>query len=226
KKDPFDVFDWLDTLHQKFHLHPAYFFLTILQRGLYDKNINSHNRSLQKLYQQLASKYNNGLHPTWQSGERGFDALLNKEKQQLEKIIQQPVSKSRFHYLRFNLPEGYRKLIKNGITEDYSMGYATISGFRASYAKPFYWYDLLQEQKTDLLIHPFCWMDATASFEERLTAEEAYATLQTFYNLVRSVGGECTIILHNHFLTEQQDWIEWRKSYELFLSSNCNETAP
>ncbi|MDE3236710.1 MAG: hypothetical protein KGO81_12200, partial [Bacteroidota bacterium] len=87
KKDPFDVFDWLDALHQKFHLQPVYFFLTILQRGLYDKNINSHNRSLQKLYKQLASKYNNGLHPSWQSGEHGFDALLNKEKQQLEKII-------------------------------------------------------------------------------------------------------------------------------------------
>jgi hypothetical protein len=53
------------------------------------------------------------------------------------------------------LPETFRHLLDTGIQEDFSMGYGSINGFRASVASPFYWYDLEKEQTTYLLLYPF-----------------------------------------------------------------------
>jgi hypothetical protein len=143
---------------------------------------------------------------------------LKSEKHALERITQNKCTISRQHYIRLTLPETYRKLINTGITDDYSMGYGSINGFRASVASPFYWFDLERNEATNLLIHPFCWMDANSYFEQQLSADEAFIELQNYYNIVKQVGGNCTIILHNSFLTEQPQWVPWRDMYETFLS--------
>jgi hypothetical protein len=216
-KDPFDTYQWLDDLHQKHHLQPIYFFLLATKRGIYDKNVSPRTKGMQQLIKQHNSKYSVGIHPSWQSGDN--DALLQQEKQRLERITRANCTKSRQHYIRLSLPETYRKLIDIGITDDYSMGYGSINGFRASVASPFYWFDLERNEATNLLIHPFCWMDANSYFEQQLSADEALVELQDYYNVVKQVGGSCTIILHNSFLTEQPQWLPWRKMYEVFLET-------
>lgn len=216
-KDPFDTYEWLDDLHQKHHLQPIYFFLLAAKRGIYDKNISPTAKGMQQLIKQHHSKYTVGIHPSWQSGDN--DALLQQEKQTLEHITQETCIKSRQHYIRLSLPETYRRLIKIGITNDYSMGYGSINGFRASVASPFYWFGLERNEATNLLVHPFCWMDANSYFEQQLSADEAFVELLDYYNVVKQIGGNCSIILHNSFLTEQPQWLPWRKMYERFLAT-------
>ena len=87
----------------------------------------------------------------------------------MESIIDRKVVHSRQHYIRFSLPDTYRQLINHGILNEFSMGYGSINGFRASIASPFYWYDLSREEKTPLLVYPFCFMDANA-FTTKLTS--------------------------------------------------------
>jgi hypothetical protein len=101
------------------------------------------------------------------------------------------------------------------------MGYGTVNGFRASVAHPFYWYDLMNEKVTNLLIHPFCYMDSTAIFDERLNAEMAMEQMSSLYEAVKKVGGTFSFILHNHFLAEQAEWMSWRQLYEDFLKKYC-----
>lgn len=214
-KDPFDTYEWLDTLHQKHQLQPIYFFLLAYKRGIYDKNVSPFTKGIQQLIQHHNSKYQVGIHPSWQSGNN--DMLLQKEKQLLENITQKKCTNSRQHYIRLTLPKTYRNLIKSGITDDYSMGYGSINGFRTSVASPFFWFDLERNEVTNLLVHPFCWMDANSYFEQHLSANEAALELQNYYNIVKQVGGNCTIILHNNFLSEQPQWKPWRKMYEEFL---------
>ena len=216
-KDPFYTYQWLDDLHHKHQLQPIYFFLLAAKRGIYDKNVSPSAKGMQQLIQQHHSKYTVGIHPSWQSGDN--DELLLQEKQRLEHITKSTCTKSRQHYIRLSLPEAYRKLIDIGITDDYSMGYGSINGFRASVASPFFWFDLERNEATNLLIHPFCWMDANSYFEQQLSADEALVELQDYYNVVKQVGGNCTIILHNSFLTEQPQWQPWRKMYEKFLKT-------
>jgi hypothetical protein len=215
-KDPFDTYEWLDDIHKKYQLQPIFFFLLAAKRGIYDKNIPPKKKGMQQLLQQHYSKYLVGIHPSWQSGDN--DVLVLQEKQALERITHAACTKSRQHYIRLSLPETYRKLVAAGITDDYSMGYGSINGFRASVASSFFWFDLKKNKATNLLIHPFCWMDANSYFEQQLSADDALLELKDYYNIVKQVGGNCTIILHNSFLTEQPQWLPWRKMYEAFLS--------
>ena len=218
KTDPFDTFEWLDSVHEKYRLQPIYFFLTILKRGEQDKNLLAKSRALQQLYQRLSEKYTSGLHPSWQSGTDEW--LLEKERDVLQNIIHRPVSISRNHYLRFTIPHTYRRLITAGITDDYSMAYGTINGFRASYTLPYSWYDLEKESITGLTIHPFCFMEANSFFEQGYSAEQAGEEIQYYHDVVKKVNGEFITLFHNHFLTEQPGWIEWGKMYERFLQNN------
>ncbi|HEY6975746.1 MAG TPA: polysaccharide deacetylase family protein [Chitinophagaceae bacterium] len=218
QKDPFDTYDWLASLNNQYNLEPVYFFLLAQKRKGYDKNISPHNRAMQKLIQWHAARYTVGIHPSWQSGDDKI--MLLREISLLEKISGKKITHSRQHYIRMNFPETYRRLINEGIKHDYSMGYGSINGFRASVTLPFYWYDLEKEEKTSLLIYPFCYMEANSYFEQHYSAEKAAQELQGYYDIVRSVKGQLITIFHNHFLTEQQQWLSWRKMYHDFLQRN------
>lgn len=223
KPDPYDTFGWIESLHEQFKLKPTWFFLTIIKRGPYDKNLSSHSKALQELYRRIASKNNAGLHPSWQSGTEEY--LLEKELETLAAIIDKPVHISRNHYLRFTVPHTYRRLIAGGITDDYSMAYGNVNGFRASYAMPFHWFDVERNTVTGLVIHPFCFMEAASFFNQSYSAEEAAEEIQYFHDAVKKVNGEFITSFHNHFLTEQPQWIAWRKMYEDFIRKNFSKDA-
>jgi len=216
KKDPFDTFDWLDALHEKYKLNPLYFFLVAEKNSLYDKNILPDKKAIQKLIKQHAQKYIIGIHPSWQSGDNFL--LLKKEKKYLEAILKKPIINSRQHYIRFNLPNGYRHLTDCGLLNDYSMGYGSINGFRASVASSFYWYDLEKEEQTTLRIHPFCYMEANSYYEQKLSTSEAYDEMIHYYNSCKEVNGSFICIWHNHSLgSDKRIYPRWNEVYKKFL---------
>ncbi|MFL5740591.1 MAG: polysaccharide deacetylase family protein, partial [Flavisolibacter sp.] len=215
-QDPYDAYDWMDELHANFALEPIYFFLLAKEKTRHDKNISVANPEFQKLIRDLAAKYTTGLHPSWASGN--LPSLLTKEKHLLEQITGKPVAHSRQHFIRFQLPVTYQQLLGLGIKNDYSMGYGSINGFRASISTPYYWYDLKHEEKTDLLLHPFCFMDANAYYEQHLSAGQALNELMQYYSVIRSVNGRMITIWHNSFLGTDSSFEGWREAYEEFIS--------
>lgn len=220
KKDPFDVYDFLDELHQQYNLHPVYFFLLAKNRKGYDKNLSSSSNAMKQLIFHHASKYANhiGIHPSWQSGDD--KNILQQEIQILQNITQQPVLLSRQHYIRMSFPNTYRNLIQQNIQHDFSMGYGSINGFRASYTLPFLWFDIEKNKTTELTIHPFCFMEANSFFEQKFSALQAAEELQNYFSVVKIVNGKLVTIFHNHFITTQPEWLEWRKMYSDFLQQN------
>jgi hypothetical protein len=219
KKDPFDCYAWLNQLHQQHNLQPVYFFLVAEKNGIYDKNILPDTDAMWKLVKQHAKKYSVGLHPSWQSSNDS--SLLKKEKEQLEAMAQDAKSVptlSRQHYIRFNLPEGYQQLIAAGITDDYSMGYGSMNGFRASVASSFYWYDLEKEVQTSLRIHPFCFMDANAWYEQKQNLYTSLNELQHYLAVCKSVNGTLITIMHNNFLGSAKEFEGWPAMYEQFIT--------
>lgn len=219
--DPFDCYEWLNNLHRQYRLKPVYFFLVAEKKSKFDKNISPHNLSFQELIKDTAALYPIGLHPSWQSGDEHI--LLRKEKHWLEHITSHNITSSRQHYIRFTLPKTYRRLIDTGITDDYSMGYGSINGFRASIATPFYWYDLQQEQPTKLRIHPFCYMDANSYYEQQLSPEQALEELMHYYTVVKSVRGTLYTIWHNSLLGTDAEFDGWRQVYEQFVATLSSE---
>lgn len=217
KPDPYDAYEWMYEVHEKFRLLPFYFFLVAKDKSRYDKNIDTGNKEFIDLVKNIASKYRVGLHPSWKSGD--VPGLIAKEKNILEQVTGSSIHASRQHFIRFDLPGTYRHLINIGILNDYSMGYGSINGFRASVAAPFFWYDLRQEQSTGLLLHPFCFMDANSYYEQSHDPEEALNEILQFYNVVRSVNGTMITIWHNSFLGTDENFKGWREVYEEFLAT-------
>lgn len=217
EQDPYDCYEWLDALHQQYNLQPLYFFHVGQRRTQYDKNIDTANTVFQQLVQQHARQYAIGLHPSWHSGDE--QTHLQKEKKVLETIAQKPVTTSRQHYIRFTLPHTFRRLADAEITNDYSMGYGSINGFRASVATPFYWYDLEKEVQTKLLLHPFCFMDANTFFEQRLSVEAAFDELMHYYSVTKRSSGTLITIWHNQFLGTDSLFAGWRELYVRFIKA-------
>jgi hypothetical protein len=215
QQDPFDSYDWLHHLHQHYDLQPVYFFLVAERNAVYDKNILPHKDAMWKLVKQHSKKYTIGLHPSWQSGDNR--SLLKKEKRQLEAMSECSITRSRQHYIRFNLPEGYQRLITAGITDDYSMGYGSINGFRASVASPFYWYDLEKEEQTALRIHPFCFMDANSFYEQRQNTQQTLDELLHYLAVCKEVNGTLISIWHNNFLGSADTFNGWAAIYDEFI---------
>lgn len=214
--DPFYTFDYLEKLHQKHQLSPIWFFL-LGDYGDFDKNISSKNKAFQNLIKSINQQYQTGIHPSYQSNSAV--AILKIEKERLEKITQKKVSQSRQHFLKLNLPETYKNLLKTGITDDYTMGYASQIGFRASIATPFFWYDLKSEQTTNLCIHPFQIMDVTLQQYLKLSTEQAIDQSVQLIQETKSVGGTFVSLWHNSSFSNEEKWRGWKRVYEKIIEA-------
>lgn len=219
-EDPFDSFSWMNDLHRPYALKPRYFFLVAEKTGRYDRNILPSETAMQTLVHQHAAKYPVGIHPSWQSGDD--ENLLKTEIQRLERMTGLKVTTSRQHFIRMNLPGTYRNLVRAGITEDFSMGYGSINGFRASVASTFYWYDLEKEQATNLLLHPFCYMEANSYYEQKHTPQQAAAEMRHYYSVTKNAGGLLSMIWHNTFLGTAAKFSGWREEYRKFVDEVCH----
>ncbi|HXB43094.1 MAG TPA: polysaccharide deacetylase family protein [Puia sp.] len=213
--DPFDAYEWLDSLHLYCRVKPYYFFLVAKDQKGHDKNISPKKNALQELIQYHAAGYTVGIHPSWRSNED--EKLLKEEIEWLEYIADKKILHSRQHFIRLTLPQTYRRLINAGIAKDFSMGYGSINGFRASVASSFFWYDLENELQTPLQVFPFCFMDANSLYEQNFTAQQAMTELLNYYNAIKKVNGLMITIWHNHFLGTDPKFAGWREVYEIFL---------
>lgn len=214
-QDPFDVYEWLDSLHLYCRLRPYYFFLVAARQTGVDRNIPITSTGLQELIRYHAAGSRIGVHPSWQSGDQ--EKLLGEEVEWMEYISGEVIRRSRQHYIRFALPVTYRRLLQHGIDQDYSMGYGSVNGFRASVASSFYWYDLEKEEKTTLRLFPFCFMDANSFYEQRSTAAGAMDELMAYYRRIRRINGLMVTIWHNSILGHDPEFSGWREVYETFL---------
>ena len=217
ENDVFDCYAFLDGFHKDNNLNPIYFFLVAKENGIYDKNILPDNEAMKSLIKQHAAKYTIGIHPSWKSYEG--ENILAEEIKTLENIADIKINTSRQHYIKFELPETYHRLISQKISEDYSMGYGSINGFRASVASSFMWFDLVNNKISNLRIHPFCFMDANCHYEQKLNVNEAYQELMYYYETCKNINGNLITIFHNSFLGTGKEFDGWRELYQKFIST-------
>ena len=217
-KDPYDTYDFIQNTSTKYQSTLLYFML--MRTGTkFDKNIFPKSDEMKNLIQKISEKNEIGLHPSYFSND---EKKLTKEKILLENIYQKPISKSRQHFLKFKLPETYRQLLKNGITDDYSMAYSAICGFRASTSFPFHFFDLEKNETTSITIHPTTVMDVTLKKHQKLSPEEAIKKIEFLINEIKKVDGTFISLWHNSNLTLNDDWKDWRTVFEKIHALNSN----
>lgn len=213
--DPYDTYSYQINIHKKYGLHPIYFFL-FAEYGLNDKNVPTRSQRFRHLIKSIADNADVGIHPSYNSNFK-FDRL-EKEVRGLSKVLNREITRSRQHFLKMTFPETYRNLIELDISDDYTMGYASEIGFRASICNSFNFYDLDLEIETKLRIHPFQVMDATLNFYLQLSPEESIERIYKIIDEVKKVNGEFISLWHNETLADYKFWKDWPKVYEKMLA--------
>jgi hypothetical protein len=213
-KDPWDTFDYIGETEKNLSQPVRYFFLLNKGRS-FDGSLSPKTKALRTLIAGLQKKNKVGIHPSYASNDSVTQT--RKEYFELSYIVKNKPQHSRQHYLKFSLPFTFRKLIKLGILEEYSMGWVNQIGFRAGISRPFPFYDLSEEQETHLMLTPFMYMDRTLKDYLSLSPEEAKEQLKTLAESVKDVGGQFTSLWHNSSLSEYGEWQGWRTVFE----KNC-----
>ncbi|WP_167617489.1 polysaccharide deacetylase family protein [Maribellus sediminis] len=212
-KDPYDTYDYLDSVFDGNEDKVLFFFL-LGDYARYDKNISHKNTQYQKLIRDIRKKYKVGIHPSFASSKKGNRKKTGVERARLESILGEEVHKSRQHFLRIQFPKSYRRLIKSGILEDYTMGYSCVSGFRAGICTPYYFYDVERETATNLLITPFQILDGTFTHYRQLQPEQAWEEIKGIMTEVKKVGGTFVSVWHNETVNNKGIWKGFQTVFE------------
>ncbi len=214
KKDPYEVFDYIIEKAEASKTD-ARFFFSVGDHSKYDKNPSWKNEEYRELIRRIAARFNTGLHPSYFAA--GKYSLLEAEQAHLKAIIAGEATASRFHFLRLFTPDSYRNLLKAGITEDYSMCYPEEPGFRAGLARPYMFYDVMEDRQTSLRIIPFQVMDVTLYEYKNLDPAASKEVILKLINETRKVGGIFVSLWHNTSLLETPEWQGWREVFESML---------
>lgn len=209
--DPFDSFTYQDELHLQYGLKPIY-FIHPGTYGKFDKNIPLQKAVVARKVRDLAEKYTIGLHPSYLSA--AHPQRLRDELAALSEITGEPVVRCRQHFLRIQIPESYRVFIDCGIRHDYSLGWASDSGFRAGTGRSFPFYDLEKETETPLILHPLCMMDGAFKNYLHLTPDQAMEQISAMIRALKETSSRCISLWHNESLGTSRQWDGWREVYE------------
>lgn len=200
KIDPFDVFDELLDVLEEHDLQGVFFAMTA-DRSKYDRNNHYQKPSYRSLIQRLSKKHIVGLHPGYASADSS--KLLAMEKMRLEEILGTPVTHVRQHYLRQYLPQSWRHYVDNGLLHDYSIGYATHSGFKVGTCMPYQAFDLKNDLTLPLTLHPFALMDTAMWDYQSKTHAEVIESSRHYKNYQDAHCATISGVWHNYAMPRE-----------------------
>ncbi len=173
--DPYDTFEWLLTRA----VMDKVIFLMAGGHTRYEGFYNVDSPEVRKIIALARERnYQIGLHPsylTWRNAN-----LWAKEKQTLENIIGDQIRHTRQHFLHFDFPDTCEIIEQLSVSEDSSLGYQHLIGFRCGTGFPFHLYNFSKEQPYTFLENPMVVMDVALVSESRATGVAADQLLFDF----------------------------------------------
>jgi peptidoglycan/xylan/chitin deacetylase (PgdA/CDA1 family) len=215
KTDPYDTFDYILDIEKKYNVTSLFFWL-LGNYSQYDRGLNYKSKALSDIITRIKLNHPIGIHPSYKSNT-GME-VLKKEISRLSNISGEIIRNSRQHYLKLSIPKTYQNLVNFNIENDYSLGYANTTGFRAGSCVPFYFYDLNREERTPLKLIPFQVMDVTLNNFMGLDPDNALHEIKQVVDEVRKYNGTFVSLWHNETLTNQGKWKGWRRVFEEMMA--------
>ena len=214
EKDPYDTYSKIRDIAKKFSATQL-FWLTA-SNGKKDRNVSIENKGIIDLLKSLDSTLTINLHPSY--GSFGDVNEIKKEKLALEEVIEHSISASRQHFLRFTLPQTFHEISSIGFTDEYSMGFAEHIGFRSGTARAHYWFDLEKNNQSNLILHPFAYMDGSLNEYMKLSIEESKKKIFKIYAEVCEYGGDFIFLWHNETIGDYGKWKGWSEVLDYTLN--------
>ena len=222
-RDPYQTLSFLTELHERYGLHPTYFWLVSDRTHPHDTNPFPLPAAQLEWMRRLDRSSTTGLHPSYAASS---DAdLIGVEKARLEESLGRSIDRSRQHFLRLRLPTTYRRLLEHGIRNDYTMGYGDAIGWRAGTNAPFRWYDLEKEKETGLTVHPFAAMDVTLRNYSGYSADKARREVEKLYRTALPYGGPFMLLWHNSSFAAEYGWAGWKDMYLQLVAALARPSA-
>ena len=142
-----------------------------------------------------------GLHASYAAG--GDMASVSEDVLRLETSgVLKPLEPNgrrlnRHHFLRMTDPADFRFLEEAGFTDDFSVGYADVVGFRVGTCRPYRWINPRNGLVGKLVVHPMTIMECTLDAYMGLSREQSFAYCEKMISRVAEHRGECVLLWHN-----------------------------
>jgi hypothetical protein len=158
--------------------------------------------------------------------ENGLHKSISAEtfKQEIAKFGATPLG-NRYHYLKYNLPEGFESLEGTGLKLDASLGFAEEIGFRNSYGLPYNPYNFKTREPFNFVEAPLHVMDRTYFQYKKLSPADAWLDLLDFFERNRE-NCVLSILWHNNFFSNYKfkGYMELYKKILMYIVENQFKT--
>ena len=157
-----------------------------------------------------------GLHNSYLSGDKPL--LILSEKELLEQYTNREIRYNRYHYLRSMNPTDMEYLVEANITDDFTLGYADVAGFRLGTCKVVNWINPASKKISNLQLHPLTLMDVSLSDKKymNLNQADAFTYATKLIDKVKEHHGELVLLWHNTSLA-QEGMVNHKKLYSDLL---------
>ncbi|MAW08909.1 MAG: hypothetical protein CBD60_01260 [Flavobacteriaceae bacterium TMED200] len=191
KVDPWEMDDYLKKILLASNKEILFFF-SFSSESYFKNETPKTNENFRKYIKEVSDNFEIGLLPS-------NKALKNPKTFQLESLnISNLVN---IKVVKMLLQDGLKKTsqdYKNFLSvenaNDFSMGYIDAFGYRASTCSSFFFYDLSNETKTNLLVTPFI---AHFKLIDKTSLSKAISKIQKFNEIGKKYYGSFSIILNN-----------------------------
>jgi len=208
--DPYDSYSFLEETSHKYKTSFTFFYL-LGDYSRRDRNLSWQSDILRKVIYSNLKWSKSGVHPSFSSYEN--PKIIQRDVQRLKEIGGTRVNQSRQHYLRCRFPVTFQHLIEAGIRNDYTLGFHDLPGYRAGTGRSFHYYDIAVEQETELIMHPFVFMDGTFHDYMRLSAQQAIKKTEEIFETAKKYGTPVCSVWHNDTVNSQGSWIGWQQVF-------------
>ena len=210
-KDDWFNFKMISDLEKEFNATSSFYFLP--RKGKINKwknaDYNIKDKDIRKAIKMLKdSGHEIGVH-----GSFGTHISAEELKTDIDRLNSNVIG-NRFHFLMFDLKKTVDVLEKCDIKYDTTLGFAEQVGFRRGTCYPFYLYDFLNGNCSDVLEIPLITMDASLQNAKYmgLTPEEAFAPVKQLIDEIIKFKGVFTILWHNTFFSAYK-YTGWKDVY-------------
>ncbi len=193
-KDPYDTYDFLMDISEKHGVKSHFYFISGMPGG-HDLRYYITDSRVAKLINKITTrKHSIGLHGSYDSFDK--PEQLQKELELFQNLFKLNIVEGRQHFLRFSVPETWRKWNTAKMITDSTLGFRHRIGFRAGTAKEFPVFDVFERKKLNLRERPLIVMDVVLP-EIYKTKTDAISEVCCLAKKIKKYSGNFVLLWHN-----------------------------
>ncbi len=211
-KDPFNTFELIMNISEKYGLTSNFYFMTAKNRDEMDGNYDIMHPEVIKLVKNIIGRgHKVGIHPGF--GSKDSVESIKQDADKLRKMINnEKISVENFggrqHYLHWSAPLTWAYYEQAGIIYDSTLSFADHIGFRCGICYDYPVYNVVTHSRYKIREYPLAVMDGTGlpnRGDMNLSYEEMVIRCRALKEKVRKYEGIFVILWHNTCFLLQED---------------------